>query len=89
MDFYKRVGIVCRSIPYGKVGNLWTGRSALPKPKNSRHVGFALNKGMSGFGLPAHRVVNHQGYLSEPVHFPRPDTQQATSEFEGCSCGFG
>lgn len=87
MDFYKRVGIVSHSIPYGKVATYGQIALLCQKPKNSRQVGFALNRGMSGNGLPAHRVVNHQGYLSGAGSFSEPDTQQALLEFEGVHVG--
>ena len=44
MDFYKRLGIVCRAVPEGKV--ITYGQAALlcGYPKNARQVGYGLKK---------------------------------------------
>lgn len=82
MDFYKRVELVCKTVPYGKV--ITYGQIALlcGKPKNSRQVGFALNRKMAD-DVPVHRVVNHQGYMSGAKAFETPDKQGLLLEEEG------
>lgn len=82
MDFYKRLEIVCKSIPYGRV--VTYGQLALlcQKPKNARQVGMALNHMLSG-DIPAHRVVNHKGYLSGSAAFETNETQKKLLEKEG------
>lgn len=82
MDFYKRVELVCKAVPYGKV--ITYGQAALlcGKPKNSRQVGFALNRKMPD-DVPVHRVVNSQGYMSGAKAFETPDTQRHLLESEG------
>lgn len=63
MDFYKRVGLVCGQIPYGKVATYGQIALLCQKPQNARQVGYALNKKGAG-GEYAHRVVNGRGILS-------------------------
>lgn len=45
MDFYQRVGIVCRAIPAGKVATYGQIALLCGKPRNARQVGYALNRG--------------------------------------------
>ena len=51
------------------------------KPKNARQVGYALNRGLAG-EVPAHRVVNSQGYLTGAASFEHPDLQRMLLEEE-------
>lgn len=83
MDFYKRVGIVCGGIPCGKVASYGQIALLCGMPKNARQVGYALNRGLAGSEIPAHRVVNARGYLSGAGSFEEPDTQQSLLEAEG------
>lgn len=83
MDFYKRISIVCSRIPKGRVATYGQIALLCGKPNNSRQVGYALNHEMCGIGIPAHRIVNHQGYLSGSAAFAYPDTQQSLLESEG------
>ncbi len=82
MDFYKRLGIVCRAVPEGKV--ITYGQAALlcGFPKNARQVGYGLKKGRAG-EVPAHRVVNSQGVLSGAASFEHMDLQRLLLEEEG------
>ena len=82
MDFYRRVGMVCRQVPKGRV--VTYGQIALlcGKPRNSRQVGYALRKNLAG-EVPAFRVVNSQGYLSGEGTFARPDTQRKLLRRDG------
>ena len=68
MDFYKRVGITVRTVPEGKVATYGQIALLCGKPKNARQVGYALNRGLAG-EVPAHRVVNSQGYLTGAASF--------------------
>lgn len=72
MDFYQRVGIVCRAIPAGKVATYGQIALLCGKPRNARQVGYALNRGRAGADVPAFRVVNGQGCSAAPRHFPDP-----------------
>lgn len=82
MDFYRRVSLACRAIPEGKVATYGQIALLCGKPGNSRQVGYALNRGLAG-EVPAHRVVNHQGYLTGARSFEEPDTQESLLESEG------
>ena len=74
MDFYKRARIVCLAIPYGEAATYGQIAMLCGKPKNARQVGYALNRGRLGEGIPAHRIVNARGILSGgPLHL-RPKT---------------
>ena len=83
MDFYKRARIVCLAIPYGKVATYGQIALLCGKPKNARQVGYALNRGRLGEGIPAHRVVNARGILSGASAFETEDMQRSLMEAEG------
>jgi len=76
MDFYRRVAVVCKGIPYGRVATYGQIALLCGKPKNSRQVGYALNKGKAGENVPAFRVVNHKGVLSGAAAFETPGLQK-------------
>ena len=76
MDFYKRVGIVCNAIPEGRAASYGQIALLCGKPRNARQVGYCLNRGRAG-KVPAHRVVNSQGYLTGAGSFEHPDTEPA------------
>ncbi len=83
MDFYKRARIVCLAIPYGKVATYGQIALLCGKPKNARQVGYALNRGRLGEGIPAHRVVNARGILSGAAAFETEDMQRRLMAAEG------
>lgn len=83
MDFYKRARIVCLAIPYGKAATYGQIALLCGKPKNARQVGYALNRGRLGEGIPAHRVVNARGILSGAAAFETEDMQRRLMEAEG------
>ena len=68
MDFYKRVTTVCKHIPFGRVATYGQIALLCQKPSNSRQVGYALRHKISE-DIPAHRIVNHQGFLSGAAVF--------------------
>ena len=76
MDFYQRVGIVCRAIPAGKVATYGQIALLCGKPRNARQVGYALNRGRAGADVPAFGVVKGQGVLSGAQAVSRPNTQK-------------
>lgn len=82
MDFYRRVTIVCQTIPYGKAATYGQIALLCGKPRNSRQVGYALRNNLAG-DIPAHRIVNSQGYLSGASAFFQADTQRKLLEKEG------
>lgn len=83
MDFYRRIAVVCACIPCGHVATYGQIALLCGKPKNSRQVGFGLNRKLEGEFVPAHRVVNHQGFLSGAGAFDYPDLQRRLLEEEG------
>lgn len=82
VDFYRRVGVVLRAVPEGHV--VTYGQIALlcGRPKNARQVGYALKNDLSG-QVPAHRVVNGQGFLSGAASFDYPGLQKQLLMDEG------
>ena len=87
-DFYKRAAIVCRAIPYGKTATYGQNALLCGKPENARQVGYALNRGRLGEGIPAHRVVNARGILSGAAAFETADMQKRLLEKEGVMVHF-
>lgn len=83
MDIYKRIGIVCRQIPAGRVATYGQIALLCGKPRNSRQVGYALKKGLAGEDIPAYRVVNSRGILSGASYFETYDMQKLLLEEEG------
>ena len=82
MDFYKRLALVGSQNPCGKVATYGQLALLCGRPRNSRQVGYALNRGLAG-DLPAHRIVNSQGILSGSPAFDTPDMQRLLLEKEG------
>lgn len=83
MDIYKRIGIVCQRIPEGTVATYGQIALLCGKPKNSRQVGYALNRGLAGEEANAHRVINGRGILSGAASFETFDMQKLLLEKEG------
>ncbi|MCR1841567.1 MGMT family protein [Murimonas intestini] len=83
MDFYKRMEIVCHSIPYGRVCTYGQIALLCGKPKNARQVGFALSHRLLAEDIPAHRIVNSRGILSGAGAFEYPGLQQKLLKKEG------
>ena len=81
MDFYKRLGIVCRSSAGGKslpmVRQLFC--AVIQKCQTG---GYGLKKELAG-DVPAYKVVNSQGVLSGAASFEHPDLQRMLLEEEG------
>lgn len=80
--FYKRLALVGSQIPCGKVATYGQLALLCGRPRNSRQVGYALNRGLAS-DLPAHRIVNSQGILSGSPAFDTPDMQRLLLEKEG------
>lgn len=81
MDFYEKVALVCRRIPKGRVASYGQIARLCGKLYGARQVGFALANRLED--VPAHRVVNSQGYLSGAHAFLGPDMQRKMLEAEG------
>lgn len=82
-DFYKRARIVCRTIPKGTAATYGQIALLCGRPTHARQVGYALNRGRLGNGIPAHRVVNARGILSGAGAFETENTQKRLLEAEG------
>jgi methylated-DNA-protein-cysteine methyltransferase-like protein len=82
VDFPKRVGLVCRAIPPGRVATYGQIALLCGRPQCPRQVGTVLSRGTGG-EVPAHRVVNRQGYLSGARCFLEPGIQRLSLEAEG------
>ena len=87
-EFARRVGIVCRMIPRGRVATYGQVALLCGYPQRPRQVGTVLGRGGCG-EVPAHRVVNRQGYLSGAAAFLGPDIQRLALEAEGVAVGPG
>lgn len=83
MDFYARMHIVLMAIPTGCVATYGQIAMLCGQPKNSRQVGYGLRHGLAGKNVPAHRVVNAQGFLTGARSFEFPDLQKNLLEAEG------
>ncbi|MGC4107074.1 MAG: MGMT family protein [Thermomicrobiales bacterium] len=82
-DFAERVYAVVDAIPYGRVTTYGLIARALGSPRSARIVGGALLRTPDGRSLPAHRVVNRQGFLSGGWHFGHPDIMRDRLLAEG------
>jgi methylated-DNA-protein-cysteine methyltransferase-like protein len=82
-SFRDRVYVLVERIPRGKVSSYGRIAAALGYPRKGREVGWALASIPDGFSVPAHRVVNRNGYLSGGWAFGRPERQRARLEAEG------
>ncbi len=83
-DFFEKVYIISRKIPYGKVTSYGAIAKHIGSSKSARTVGWALNKSeLQNPPVPAHRVVNRNGLLTGKTHFPNMKTMQELLESEG------
>ena len=84
VNFYQRVALVVSQIPTGRLTTYGQIALLCGMPRRARQVGYALGKGLAwwqGNPPPAHRVVNHQGFLSGNAAFD--GQQQLLLEQEG------
>jgi len=71
--FAERVYAVVEAIPVGRVTTFGLIARALGAPRSARIVGGALHYAPESRHVPAHRVVNRQGFLSGGWNFGHPD----------------
>lgn len=83
-NFYDRVYAVVRQIPAGRVTSYGAIAAYLGAKSSSRMVGYAL-RACSGIlpPVPAHRVLNRNGFLTGRFHFASPALMQQLLENEG------
>jgi methylated-DNA-protein-cysteine methyltransferase related protein len=83
INFFERVYIIVRQIPYGKVTSYGAIAKALGTAKSARMVGWAMNAAHHLEDVPAHRVVNRKGLLTGKMHFDGTNLMQQLLENEG------
>ncbi len=82
-NFFKKVYVVVRTIPYGKVTSYGEIAKFLGAARSARMVGWAMNAVHGDDTVPAHRVVNKQGLLTGKHHFSGTNLMQQLLESEG------
>jgi methylated-DNA-protein-cysteine methyltransferase-like protein len=84
LDFFEKVYLVCRQVPYGKVTSYGAVAKAIGSPMASRMVGWALNKSSSLENpVPAHRILNRNGMLTGKKAFGDPNLMEELLSQEG------
>lgn len=82
-NFFSRVYVVVKQIPYGRVTSYGAVAKYLGAARSARMVGWAMNASHSMEDVPAHRVVNKQGLLTGKHHFDGTSLMQQLLESEG------
>ena len=83
-DFFEKVFAVVRLIPYGKVTSYGAIATYLGIGSSARTVGWAMNQSHAlKEAVPAHRVVNRNGWLTGKHHFEASDTMEKLLVSEG------
>lgn len=82
-NFFERVYVVVRQIPYGKVTSYGAIAKVLGSARSARMVGWAMNAAHNLEDVPAHRVVNRKGLLTGKHHFDGTNLMQQLLESEG------
>jgi methylated-DNA-protein-cysteine methyltransferase-like protein len=83
LNFFEKVYVVARMIPYGRVTSYGEIAKFLGSAKSARMVGWAMNKTHNDETIPAHRVVNSKGLLTGKHHFDGTNLMQQLLESEG------
>lgn len=82
-NFFDRVWHVVSLIPPGRVSSYKAIANYLGSTASARMVGWALNASKNiEPNIPAHRVVNRNGFLTGKMHFPGVDTMKKLLEAE-------
>lgn len=83
-SFFERVYEIVRMVPYGKVTTYGAIARFLGSANSARMVGWAMNNSHGVVPpVPAHRVVNRNGYLTGKMHFATPNEMKQLLESEG------
>ena len=80
-NFFHKAYAIVRQIPEGKVSTYGAIGNYLGSAKSARMAGWALNKCPND--VPAHRVVNRNGFLTGKIHFQGINLMQQILENEG------
>lgn len=83
MQFFEKVYFICRMIPEGKVASYGQIAALLGSPRAARQVGWALRVCPEDPPVPAHRVINKNGFLSGAGAFFLENEQRMRLEDEG------
>jgi methylated-DNA-protein-cysteine methyltransferase-like protein len=84
VSFFDRVYDVVKRIPRGRVTSYGAIAEYLGTRGSARMVGWAMNASHTEVtGIPAHRVVNRDGFLTGKHHFGGPNLMQQLLESEG------
>ena len=82
-SFFQKVYEITRLIPYGRVTSYGAIAKYLGSAQSARMVGWAMNASHTYNDIPAHRVVNRNGFLTGKNHFGNPNIMQQLLENEG------
>ena len=82
-NFFEKVYVLARQIPYGKVTSYGAIAKALGMARSARMVGWAMNACHHLEDVPAYRVVNRKGLLTGKHHFDGTNLMQQLLESEG------
>ncbi|MEO0060223.1 MAG: base-flipping protein [Bacteroidota bacterium] len=82
-NFFERVYVIAKQIPFGRVTSYGTIARALGTGRSARMVGWAMNASHTMPDVPAHRVVNRNGLLTGKHHFDGTNLMQQLLENEG------
>jgi methylated-DNA-protein-cysteine methyltransferase-like protein len=82
-NFFEKVYVIARQIPFGKVTSYGAIAKALGTARSARMVGWAMNNCHNRQDVPAHRVVNRKGLLTGKHHFGCTNLMQQLLENEG------
>ena len=82
-NFFGRVYVIAKQIPFGKVTSYGAIARALGSGRSARMVGWAMNASHNLENVPAHRVVNRKGLLTGKHHFDGTNLMQQLLESEG------
>lgn len=82
-NFFERVYVVARQIPFGKITSYGAIAKVLGSARSARMVGWAMNASHNLEDVPAHRVLNRKGLLTGKHHFDGTNLMQQLLESEG------
>lgn len=81
-NFFERCYEIARQIPFGRVTSYGAIAKHLGALKSARMVGYAMTAS-HGKDVPAHRVINRNGFLTGKHHFEGINLMEQLLESEG------
>ena len=82
LNFFDRCYEIARQIPFGRVTSYGAIAKQLGALKSARMVGYAMTAS-HGKDVPAHRVVNRNGFLTGKHHVEGVNLMEQLLESEG------